>query len=520
MEEGDKISSHIDIENIKKIVFFVSLSEQIDKVIDESTIFKSLRIFDSLEKIFLIYTEETEEKFFELKNELHFHKKEVIGIKVNIDKIENVYVELKKLSIDEQISSEDTLIDITLGPKIVGISFYKLAVERGLKAINWKTSEIMKYSMENGKIIKDEKKGNKRFSFASSLEIMIEPKNENYKTYQNINESIKNYNFSATAMLYSQLGDKNMSKFYNELSNFFSLKIFYGKNNNDWEQELIRFFKKINENVNPTIGLIEKVNGFLTNYFSIIYDKIEDEKWTIEFMKKFKINSEAFISDFEGEYSNVLSYIGIKYLIHSFGYNSTDIINKMFSLDLIDAEGSDEDLYYEFNENFEGNVQLLTNFIPETLLYEKLKKSFSFKNGILEIDRYSFEENLNEKFKDNEDLKVFFKNSSRAKILRKVLEDGTHKVSGLELIGMFYPDHHTTGFDEDKMKSCRKNITDTKNLMMKFNDELKRLNHNIKDLIIYEKDEEIQNLSQVGDNSNLSKVKYHSFLINPKYLEI
>ncbi|MGL6130501.1 MAG: hypothetical protein ACRCZ9_02655, partial [Fusobacteriaceae bacterium] len=359
---GEKISPYIQIENIKKLVAFVSYSDSKDEIIDEPTIFKSLRIFHETEKFFLIYTDETEGNFQKLKDKLFLSKTKVIGIKVNIDNIQDVYSELRKLSIDGKISPENTLIDITMGPKIVGISFYKLAVERGITAINWKTPEIKVNKIQ-------------RIPLASSLEIMIEPKNENYKTYQNINQSIKNYNFIATSMLYSQLGDESMSEFYKILSKFFLLQNFYKKSRTEWKESLIRFFKEIHKTIKPTVGFLEKSEKFITNYFSLIFDEVTEEDWVDDFVKKFKVDTANFIDDFEGEADNVLAYIVAQFLIFNFRGNSTEIVNESLGIEVYNADDSDEDLFYELNDDFQGNTGLLINFIPENLLYENLRKN-------------------------------------------------------------------------------------------------------------------------------------------------
>lgn len=525
VEEGDRIQGKIEVENIEKLVSFVSYSNPVDEVIDESTLLKSLRVFTSVKEVYLIYTEETEKNYLALKEEIENKKIEVCGIKVSVDKIENVYPELKNLSISDKISPENTVVDITTGPKIVSISFYKLAVERGIKAINWKTMEIPKYRLLNDEVVLE--KGSKRFPFGSSLEVMIEPKNENYKTYEQINESINLYNFQATSMLYSQLGDENMSRFYRELSSFYSFSTLYTDDIEDLKEKLISLLKNINKRVTPTLGVIEKTNLFLTNLIFIasdIYDEkrrnIDEESWGVELIRKFKIDPNNYIVGFDGEVENILCYLISQYLIVTTGEKSTNLINGLFDLDMLDAVNSDEDIYLEFNPDCEGDLKELNKFIPKTSLKERLAKSFSFKDGILEIDRYGFSVDLKNKRRENKTFKKLLENSVEGRVLRSVLENEGHQIQGNNLIQLLINDLDFYEVSDNQLNSATKNLSCINKLRKSLNEEFEILSSNLKDFILHSKDLKKVEISKNAPKDNFKKLEPHIFFINPKYLDI
>ena len=70
-KEREKISGEIDINKVKVIVSAFSLSPK-NSLLEEYPFEKDLRIFDNIEKIYLFYTKETENKFNEYKKNCKF----------------------------------------------------------------------------------------------------------------------------------------------------------------------------------------------------------------------------------------------------------------------------------------------------------------------------------------------------------------------------------------------------------------------------------------------------------------
>lgn len=133
---------------ISTLVSCVSLSKIIPQDYLELPIFKSLRVFKEIKNIYLLYTNESKFNFKEISEKLEKLNIKVIGKNIKNDTIDDIYITIRELAIKGEINKENTIFDITLGLKMSGIAFYKLASERGFISINWKELQLPIYKYD------------------------------------------------------------------------------------------------------------------------------------------------------------------------------------------------------------------------------------------------------------------------------------------------------------------------------------------------------------------------------------
>lgn len=544
MEEGNKISSRIDIENIKKLVSFVSSNHEVDSVIDESPVLKSLRIFESVNEVFLLYTPESQTQYTKLKERLEEKKIEVNGMICSIDNIHDIYNKIRELSIEEKINPENTLLDITLGQKFVGIALYKISVERGIKAINWKTDFIQKYKIEDGELICIPNRTD-RFPMGVSLEIMIDPRKENYKIYEQINESIKNYNFQATAMLYSQLEEREMAQFYIELSKVYSLDIFLDWDIDEIKKSIKRFVKNV-EKIELTPVLKERITKFMISMFLLTVESSEDteDSYDLEneelqhekkFLNSFAISRKVFESftHYEEEEKELMIQFMIISFLKSIFRNDDKVLKilkkktgfKLKSLDNIPFQ-----LKMEYDLDYIEEESIL-EYEPSKTLKEILKTSFIFEDGVLDIGKFGIKIDIDdlskkreleikklkevskqrgEKFDSEKDenknvYKEIMGKSKIALMIKTILNSKDHRIAGIHLHDLILEG----SFSEDPIGYLRTACTKTKKLVNRFNEELIKIDSRLVNFIEY---------SDAGFNPD--KGLNHSFFINQKFWKI
>lgn len=233
-----------DEREITTLVSFLSpASLNIDNPLKESPILRTLRIIPSINNIFVIYTGENEKNFRELREYLKFQGKEVTGKRLESDSIEENYEYLQTLAKAGEIDRENTLIDFTFGTKMLGVAFYKIAMERGINLVNWEERYFPYYEVEGAYYQETEKV--KRMPFLSKLVVVDEPKVENAKLYRALNEELKNMNFSGAMGYYEALGLKDMKNFCKDLDSIFSVNSLWEFNSEMFYQNLRVVLKKI-----------------------------------------------------------------------------------------------------------------------------------------------------------------------------------------------------------------------------------------------------------------------------------
>lgn len=226
-KELRSFSSDKDIEieyEISNLVSFLSLSDlNIDKILTESPILKTLRAIPSIENVFILYTKDSEERFEELKEYLEGKNKEVIGKIVDIENINESYNYIQSLVKAGEIDRSDTIMDSTLGFRMFGIALYKIAVERGINIIAWRDYQLPSY-IKIGDVYLKSEKNNKRIPLLTKLILMQEPRFENAKIYRALTEELRKFNFKGASNYYYTLGLMDLKRLCQDLAEVFDLR--------------------------------------------------------------------------------------------------------------------------------------------------------------------------------------------------------------------------------------------------------------------------------------------------------
>ena len=203
---------------IYTLVSCVSLSKILPQDYLELPIFKSLRVFKEIKNIYLLYTNESEFNFKEISEKLKRFNINVIGKTIKNDTIDDIYTTIRDLAIKGEINKENTIFDITLGLKMSGIAFYKLASERGFISINWKELQLPIYNYNEKNSSYEETNFGKRIPLTVTLELLKEPLKESMKTYTMLNEALENKEYNVISSHFKNIGNDDISFLFENLA--------------------------------------------------------------------------------------------------------------------------------------------------------------------------------------------------------------------------------------------------------------------------------------------------------------
>lgn len=299
-KEQEKISEYQDI---KKMIVMISYAEilEIENILFELPIEKSMRIFPNLNTFYFLYTSGTEEDFIHIKEKVEkiFKKNpkevEIIGKKVE-NTLESIYPYLKELVREGKISKNDTILDLTTGMKISGIALYKLAVERGIKIINWKEEFLALPKKEDGKF-----GGSVRIPFSVCLEILKEPIRESSRNYERINNALRKREYSLVSNLFEVVGDEDKVFLFENIDRIFSINMILSADSEKFFKELKEIVKKILTYKKFDIDTKKKMRNFVTlmtvlaNYNG--ENEEENESWRKSLIKLFGTDIEIVIDN-------------------------------------------------------------------------------------------------------------------------------------------------------------------------------------------------------------------------------
>lgn len=209
-----------EIDTLISFLSLASLNEK--KILIESPILKTLRAIPSITKIFILYTEESKERFKDLKKHLKNRDIDIEGKSINIEDLKEIYNYLQEIVKNEGLNGDNTILDSTLGLRIFGIALYKIAVERGLNVIAWRDYQLPKYEKKEDKYILT--KETKRIPFLTELTLMEDPKFENAKIYRALTKELKEFNFTGAKNYYNTLGLRDFEKICQEFEQVFGLE--------------------------------------------------------------------------------------------------------------------------------------------------------------------------------------------------------------------------------------------------------------------------------------------------------
>ena len=371
-KEREKIKEEIDIERIKKIVSAFSLSKK-SSLLEEFPFEKDLRIFDNVEKIYLFYTKETENKFNEYKKNCKF-KEKIEGIEIDGRTVDEIYKKLKELILKNEVNKENTVLDMTLGMKTISIAFYRIAVERQIKAINWNEKFLSSYTQISENEFKENEEGpTPRIALSAKLSLMREPIKESLGIYSRINVNIKKGNYEVVSDFYKIIGIDDMAFFYKELNKFVKFALF--------EKKYESFYEKIEEVIKNIFNYSQydlenkrKIRSTVIFFIKLVYyyNYCKDKKeinWINFHKNNFDLKFLEIVEDYNFEDFNeknqekYFQYLNDKYYCLR---NEGEVL-----------EVSAEDILY-FN-------------IEEELLEEIEEYKLKYKNRVLTIPNYELE---------------------------------------------------------------------------------------------------------------------------------
>lgn len=519
-KQKKRIANKIKLENIEILISYVSYSySENEKIYFENILEKNLRIFPNIKYFLLIYSKETEEIFKKIK--VKFKNVDVNGILLEEVTSAHIQSNIQKYISKFKPNKNNSIIDITLGMKIITVYLYKLAVERGIFSINWQENQIPKYIYyeKQDEYIKDI--GMRRYPFNTKLELMIEPEKENIKIYEYINKSLKKFEFSATESYYNQIGNSGMESFYRELSKIFSFQNMLSLDGENFYSQMENFFIKLSENRELSRENILKLKPFLSNLLSLILFESSEENietrsffWLDRFLTKFQIkNDELLENGFLSEYREKIYYFFILKYFESKKEEENSYYYEKFIKDLRknilkelrvdEKEGKDFLRDGNIFELLDIDIEdIVENLNPSISLTESIKGDFYFENKVLYIEKYNL------KIDCEKDERINFINNKGADILRELMKNYTVTFGGRELFERLAK-YKNDESELARSNRFRKNLTVLKNKAKDFNNHLKEIGREegieLGELILYQKIEEKE--------SNYS----HQFQINPKF---
>ena len=321
-KEGNKIVDNIgEIEEITTLVSAFSYSNK-NNLMEEFPFEKDLRIFPNIKKIYLLYTNEIRNKYSEYIKKSGISDK-IEGIEIDGKTVNDVYQKIKRLVLEGKITKKNTILDITLGMKTISIAFYRISVERQIKAINWNEKFLNKYEIINDDQFKERIGFTSRISLSTKLNVMREPIIESLGIYSKINDNIRKGNYEVVSDFYKIIGIDDMAFFYRKLDNIFDIE----------EKKCDEFYKNVEKNIIDiyqykqfTDENIEKIRNTVQYLLKLtIYSKknfFEEIKWFDFINNKYgiKLKTEEEICSIEDEIDEFdkekyYEYLKVKYRI-------------------------------------------------------------------------------------------------------------------------------------------------------------------------------------------------------------
>lgn len=293
---------------ISTLVSCVSLSKIIPQDYLELPIFKSLRVFKEIKNIYLLYTNESKFNFKEISEKLEKLNIKVIGKNIKNDTIDDIYITIRELAIKGEINKENTIFDITLGLKMSGIAFYKLASERGFISINWKELQLPIYKYDEKNSLYEETNFGKRIPLTVTLELLKEPLKESIKTYTMLNEALENKEYNIISSHFKNIGNDDISFLFENLAQLFTFENISSLDYKKFFKDVEEFLKKILLYPNFTDFTKEKIKDFLASLLVLISYEQKDRKTLIQ--KEFSwINNSEFYFPFTYIQKQAINFI-------------------------------------------------------------------------------------------------------------------------------------------------------------------------------------------------------------------
>ena len=413
----------IDSNKIKVVISTVSLANVSSNILEELPFEKTLRLCENVKNVYLFYSNEASEKFKLIKEKLNNKNIEVNSRMTDKEKLtsENIvsmraflFDTLKVLK-EKGIKEDEILIDLTVGMKLASIAMYKIAVENGIKIVNWKEIYFSKYKKNEDE---EYSLSNESFRivFSAMFEIIKEILAENKQMLLDINASIKRKEYQTVVSLYKKLDRKNEELFFKEISELFNKDLFLELNVGKFSNKLKDFVETILAHKEFPEYFKEKIKNLMI-YLQIVSDfDVKDlEDYNKEFIKELKLKYEEY-KDKNSEDADVSDFL-VEY------YSK-----KMKNLDITDEDLEiltfDEELLSDIEETLEEEDEIY--YLPETY---SLKNLYLYLVGIniaeplLNVKKILFTDEIKKVAKKSIYEKLFFETDLESYYEKKLFEE-------------------------------------------------------------------------------------------------
>lgn len=520
----------LNSENIKELISMVSLAPIPNENLPilELPIEKSLRVFNKVEKIYLIYSPESESRFDTLKKRIEnrYPKIEIVGKKIESD-ITKIYEYLKELSKNGVINNNTTLLDLTNGIKVSSIAIYKFAVEKSIKVINWVEKQLPKYKRCEKNSF-EELENSERLPFSVTLEIMKEPILETIKSQRSLNIALERQEYGIVKNLYEALGEEDCQFFFEQLDELINFETMFSLNPDLFYKKAESFLTSIFTYKNFSLATKEKIKDFLSIMIVLTFYKADDDNlvdskfWNIteedqsEKLRRFKIDTSKFLDlpySFIDEEGNSLKNDIYYYLVVNFfrsrvaGEKNSEKILSFLKNNIIPEKKSKNFKTWVAltNEVLNRNIDNLEFLNIQNKFINEIVKEIKLKSGSLRIEKYGLDIDLTE----DEKIKKFFftpdgkeTNEKFIKILKALLNSKKYKLEKEEFISILVP----RKVDSDKTKE---------HALSKYAKNIILFNEYIKNKFLNERKVIVQNFLILDRNKNIKNSNFENKLKNP-----
>ena len=423
--EKNKVDTEniIDSNKIKVVISTVSLANVSSNILEELPLEKTLRLCENVKNVYLFYSNEASEKFKLIKEKLNNKNIEVNSRMTDKEKLtsENIvsmraflFDTLKVLK-EKGIKEDEILIDLTVGMKLASIAMYKIAVENGIKIVNWKEIYFSKYKKNENE---EYSLSNESFRivFSAMFEIIKEILAENKQMLLDINASIKRKEYQTVVSLYKKLDRKNEELFFKEISELFNKDLFLELNVGKFSNKLKDFVETILAHKEFPEYFKEKIKNLMI-YLQIVSDfDVKDlEDYNKEFVKELKLKYEEY-KDKNSEDADVSDFL--------VEYYSKKMKNLGITDEDLEILTFDEELLSDIEETLEEEDEIY--YLPETY---SLKNLYLYLVGIniaeplLNVKKILFTDEIKKVAKKSIYEKLFFETDLESYYEKKLFEE-------------------------------------------------------------------------------------------------
>ena len=413
----------IDSNKIKVVISTVSLANVSSNILEELPLEKTLRLCENVKNVYLFYSNEASEKFKLIKEKLNNKNIEVNSRMTDKEKLtsENIvsmraflFDTLKVLK-EKGIKEDEILIDLTVGMKLASIAMYKIAVENGIKIVNWKEIYFSKYKKNENE---EYSLSNESFRivFSAMFEIIKEILVENKQMLLDINASIKRKEYQTVVSLYKKLDRKNEELFFKEISELFNKELLLDLNVGKFSNKLKDFVETILAHKEFPEYFKEKIKNLMI-YLQIVSDfDVKDlEDYNKEFVKELKLKYEEY-KDKNSEDADVSDFL--------VEYYSKKMKNLGITDEDLEILTFDEELLSDIEETLEEEDEIY--YLPETY---SLKNLYLYLIGIniaeplMSVKKILFTDEIKKVTKKSIYEKLFFETDLESYYEKKLFEE-------------------------------------------------------------------------------------------------